>query len=216
MKDNFNEDQKRQQWEQFQEFQKQQEMQKNPKKRKGWLWGCGGCLVLLIIIIIGMSACTATFTGSSGSKNNNSNKTYKVGETAKNGDLEVTINSVENTKQVGPSVAPTNAKGTFVVVNVKVKNKGKDALTIDSNMFKLQSGDKSLEADASGSTSANQAENGEINHSFFLERVNPDSTAEGKIVFDVSDNIANAKDKKIEISSNLLSVKKVTFDLSNK
>ncbi|MCF7590768.1 DUF4352 domain-containing protein, partial [Staphylococcus aureus] len=41
-----------------------------------------------------------------------------------------------------------------------------------------------------------------------------DSTAQGKIVFDVSENIANAKDKKLEVISSLFSVKKITFDLS--
>ncbi|OZG89141.1 hypothetical protein BG725_12345 [Staphylococcus aureus] len=136
-------------------------------------------------------------------------------ETVKNGDLEVTVNSVETMKSVGPSLAPTNAKGIFVVADVTIKNKGKEALTIDSSMFKLKSGDKTFEADNTGSMSANQSDNGSIENSFFLQRINPDSTAQGKIVFDVSENIANAKDKKLEVISSLFSVKKITFDLSD-
>lgn len=118
-------------------------------------------------------------------------------------------------KSVGPSLAPTNAKGIFVVADVTIKNKGKEALTIDSSMFKLKSGDKTFEADNTGSMSANQSDNGSIENSFFLQRINPDSTAQGKIVFDVSENIANAKDKKLEVISSLFSVKKITFDLSD-
>ena len=88
----------------------------------------------------------------------------------------MTVNSVENMKSVGPSALPTNAKDTFVTVDVT----GNKALTIDSNMFKLKSGGKSLEADSQGSMSANQNEDGSIENSFFLEQVNPDSTTQGK------------------------------------
>lgn len=133
----------------------------------------------------------------------------------KNGDLEVKVKSIENTKAVGPSIAPTNAKDTFVVADVSIKNKGDKALTIDSQMFKLKSGDKSFEADATGSVSANQSDDGSITNSFFLEQINPDSTAEGKVVFDVSEKVANTKDKKLETTSSLFSAKSITIDLSD-
>lgn len=142
-------------------------------------------------------------------------KNYKIGDTIKNGDLEVKVKSIENTKAVGPSIAPTNAKDTFVVADVSIKNKGDKALTIDSQMFKLKSGDKSFEADATGSVSANQSDDGSITNSFFLEQINPDSTAEGKVVFDVSEKVANTKDKKLEITSSLFSTKSITVDLSD-
>lgn len=220
MSNQFKSEEERRQWEQFQAFQNQQNQQNQQygqkKSKKGWFWGCGGCLVLFILIIIGISACTAGITGNlGGNSSKETNKTHKIGETVKNGDLEVTVNSVETMKSVGPSLAPTNAKGIFVVADVTIKNKGKEALTIDSSMFKLKSGDKTFEADNTGSMSANQSDNGSIEHSFFLQRINPDSTAQGKIVFDVSENIANAKDKKLEVISSLFSVKKITFDLSD-
>ncbi|CDR50587.1 DUF4352 domain-containing protein [Staphylococcus schweitzeri] len=223
MSNQFKSEEEKRQWEQFQAFQKHQNQQNQQhqqygqkKSRKGWFWGCGGCLVLFILIIIGISACTAGITGNLGGNNSKeTNKTHKIGETVKNGDLEVTINSVETMKSVGPSIAPTNAKGTFVVADVTIKNKGKEALTIDSSMFKLKSGDKTFEADNTGSMSDNQNDNGSIENSFFLQRINPDSTAQGKIVFDVSESIANAKDKKLEVISSLFSVKKITFDLSD-
>lgn len=220
MSNQFKSEEERRQWEQFQAFQNQQNQQYQQygqkKSKKGWFWGCGGCLVLFILIIIGISACTAGITGNlGGNSSKETNKTHKIGETVKNGDLEVTVNSVETMKSVGPSIARTNAKGTFVVADVTIKNKGKEALTIDSSMFKLKSGDKTFEADNTGSMSANQNDNGSIENSFFLQRINPDSTAQGKIVFDVSENIANAKDKKLEVISSLFSVKKITFDLSD-
>ncbi len=51
--------------------------------------------VLFILIIIGISACTAGVTGNlGGNSSKEANKTHKIGETVKNGDLEVTVNSV--------------------------------------------------------------------------------------------------------------------------
>ena len=190
MEENYNEEQQRKQWEQFQEFQRQQEKQKyvKSKSKKPWIW---------------------VKHHATGTKN------YKIGDTIKNGDLEVKVKSIENTKAVGPSIAPTNAKDTFVVADVSIKNKGDKALTIDSQMFKLKSGDKSFEADATGSVSANQSDDGSITNSFFLEQINPDSTAEGKVVFDVSEKVANTKDKKLEITSSLFSTKSITVDLSD-
>ncbi|MBY7665036.1 MULTISPECIES: DUF4352 domain-containing protein [Staphylococcus] len=215
MGENFHDEQQKKQWEQFQAFQRQQDEQRKSKTKKRWLWGCGGCLIAFVIMIVIFSACTALFTGGVKNLGQDNNKTYKMGETAKNGDLEVQVNSVETANQVGPSVAPSYPKNSYVVVDVSIKNKGKESLTIDSNMFKLKSDDKTFDADSAGSLAANQAETGSIKNSFFLEQVNPDSTAEGKVVFDVSDAVANAKDKKLEISSSLFSSKKVTFDLSD-
>ncbi|PTE66725.1 DUF4352 domain-containing protein [Staphylococcus devriesei] len=214
MKENYHHDQERRQWEQFQEYQKQQDEEKKKKHKKGWLFGCSGCLVLLILIVIGISACTTSMTGSLSDSNSSRSKTYNLGDTVKNGDLEVTVNSVENMQSVGPSIAPTNAKDTFVVADVTVKNKGDKSLTIDSNMFKLKSDNKTFDADAQGSMSANQSDDGNIENSFFLEQVNPDSTTQGKVVFDVSENVANTKSKKLEITSSLFSANKVTFDIS--
>lgn len=132
---------------------------------------------------------------SNSSSKSNKEKVYKIGETAKNGDLEVTVNGIETTKQVGPSIAPTQAKDTYVVADVTIKNKGNDSLTIDTNMFKLKAGDKTADADSTGSISANQSDNGSISNSFFLEKVNPDSTIKGKVAFDVSEKVANDKNK---------------------
>lgn len=156
MSNQFKSEEERRQWEQFQAFQNQQNQQHQQygqkKSKKGWFWGCGGCLVLFILIIIGISACTAGVTGNlGGNSSKEANKIHKIGETVKNGDLEVTVNSVETMKSVGPSLAPTNAKGIFVVADVTIKNKGKEALTIDSSMLKLKSGDKTFEADNTGS-----------------------------------------------------------------
>ncbi|SUK53764.1 Telomeric repeat-binding factor 2 [Staphylococcus aureus] len=145
------------------------------KSKKGWFWGCGGCLVLFILIIIGIQLVQLVLQVTLAEiVSKETNKPIKSVKLLKIGDLEVTVNSVETMKSVGPSLAPTNAKGIFVVADVTIKNKGKEALTIDSSMFKLKSGDKTFEADNTGSMSANQSDNGSIENSFFLQRINPE------------------------------------------
>lgn len=190
---------------------------------KKWLFGCGGCLVIFILLAILFGACAMfigggddnTSSNSSSKQASNKSKEFKIGDTAKNGDIEVTVNSVETANQVGPSALPTTAKDTFVVADVTIKNNGNEALTIDSTMFKLLNGEKTAKADAGASTSANQSDDGTITDSFFLEQVNPDSTTQGKVVFDVSQEFANSNDKKMEITSKLFSTNKVTFKLSD-
>lgn len=243
MDDKFKNEEERKQWEQFQEFQRQQQEQqrqqqeqqfqefqrqqqeqqyhsrmqdKKGNSKKWWFIGCGGCLGLIIIIGIVIAIATTMFMPNQHhSTSDTKGKTYKVGDTVKNGNLEIKLNSVKTMDQVGPSISPTKAKGTFVVADLKIKNKGQESLTIDSSMFKLKSGDKSLEPDATASVTANQGEDGSITNSFFLEQLNPDSTVEGKVVFDVSESVAKAKDKKLVINSSMISTKSVTFDLSN-
>ncbi|MBO1199206.1 DUF4352 domain-containing protein [Staphylococcus simiae] len=243
MDDKFKNEEEKRQWEQFQEYQRQQQEQqrqqeqqqfqafqrqqqeqqyhsrmqdKQGNSKKWWFIGCGGCLGLIIIVgIIIAIATTMLMPNQDHSTSNTKGKTYKVGDTVKNGNLEIKLNSVQTMDQVGSSIAPTKAKGTFVVADLKIKNKGQESLTIDSSMFKLKSGDKSLEPDAGASVTANQGEDGSITNSFFLEQLNPDSTVEGKVVFDVSESVAKSKDKKLVINSSMISTKSVTFDLSN-
>lgn len=78
------------------------------------------------------------------------NKIYKIGEIVKNGDFEVIVNLVEIMKFVGLFFVLINVKGIFVVVDVMIKNKGKEVLIIDSFMFKLKFGDKIFEVDNIG------------------------------------------------------------------
>lgn len=56
----------------------------------------------------------------------------------------------------------------------------------------------SFEADSIASTTANQNEVGTIENSFFTEQINPGSEISGKVVFDVSPDVAEADNLKVE------------------
>lgn len=187
----------------------EKEKQKKPFYKKWWVW-------LIAIIII---AAIASNGGSGGSKdatskpastadhssNNNEKKAetkeYKIGDLVKVGDMQYKINSKTTADQVGPSALPTNASGKFVVVDVTLKNNGDKAVTVDSSFFKLKRGGKTYEADSEASMSANQKEDGNIDNSFFAQEVNPDSEITGKVVFDVSPEVANASDLQLQVQT---------------
>lgn len=176
-------------------------VQKKPIYKKWWFW------LLSIILIISISS--AIFGDESKNKDSNSasiskkeeKKTYKVGDEVTVGKMGYRINSVEVVKSVGPSVYPTNAKDTFLVISLSVKNAGDKAVMVDSSFFKLKDGSKEFEADSMGSMSANQGEDGEISNSFFLQNLNPDVQLDGKVVFDVTEQQANAETNQLQVAT---------------
>ncbi|WP_414048697.1 DUF4352 domain-containing protein [Macrococcus animalis] len=193
-----------------------------PKKKGKILPGCLGLLLLIFII----GACAAAMGGGEDKKETTSNdsstassdkketkKAYKIGDTVKVGKMEYKVNGVTTATAVGPSALPTKAKDTFVIVDIEVKNNGDEAITVDSSLFKLKTKGKTLEADAEGSMSANQSEDGSIENSFFLEQLNPDSTTKGKVVYDVSKAMADSTDKKLEVATGFFGTETDLIDL---
>lgn len=130
-------------------------------------------------------------------------KTYKIGDAVNVGDMGYTINSKETATQVGPSVLPETASGKYLVIDVNVKNSGDEAVTVDSSFFKLKQGDKTYEADSAASMSANQGEDGEIKDSFFMQQLNPNSEMNGKVVFDLSPDVAEASDLTLQVQTGM-------------
>ena len=129
--------------------------------------------------------------------------------------MEYKVNSVEVAKQVGPSALPTNAKDTFLVVDLSVKNAGDKAVTVDSSFFKLKADGKTFEADSAASMSANQDENGNITNSFFMESLNPDMQQTGKIVFDIPEAQANAQNNVLQAQTGYFGTETVSIALHN-
>ncbi|MER2169060.1 MAG: DUF4352 domain-containing protein [Psychrobacillus psychrodurans] len=126
-----------------------------------------------------------------------------VGTALEVGDAVFTLNGVELTDQVGPTILPEKASGKFVVLNVTYKNNGNDAVTLDASFFKLKRGEKTYESDSMASMSANQGEDGAIENSFFFQEVNPDMEISGKVVFDLAPEVAEATDLQLQVQTGI-------------
>lgn len=140
-------------------------------------------------------------------------KMFSIGEEVSVGDMVYVVNNVEVSNQVGPSVLPTTASGTFLIANVTVLNKGNKAVTVDSSFFKLVDGEKEFEADSIASMSANQGEMGQIDNSFFLQKLNPDVSLSGNVVFDISEDQAVSSGNALRVQTGAFGTQKAVIKL---
>lgn len=135
-------------------------------------------------------------------------ESFEVGDVVVVGDMEYTVNGVETATSIGSDLLNINANDTFLIVDLTVKNNGNEAVMVDSSFFKLVDGEKTFEADATGSMYAN-----EETTTFFLESLNPDVELSGKIVFDVSEVQANSETVQLKTSSGLFGTETEIIDL---
>lgn len=169
---------------------KQQNIEK-PKKpiyKKWWFW----LIIVIVILAIAGNSGGDTEKPSSNPQSTDKpvttdkpaqeEKTASIGDTIRVGDVEFTVNKTSTAKNVGGEWGST-AQGTFLLVNVTVKNVGNEAITTDSSFFKIKVNDKKYEADSSASIHADS----ELK--FFLQKVNPDLSNTGTVVFDVTDEV---------------------------
>ncbi|KAA6451001.1 DUF4352 domain-containing protein [Bacillus swezeyi] len=207
------------------------EKTKKPIYKKWWFW-------LIIIIIIGAAASNGGGSEEASSSTNNDKSTEekssetkqtekkeekkeekeeeknpKIGDNVKVGDMDYKISGKKTADQVGPSALPQKASGKYLVLDVTLKNNGNEKVTVDASFFKLKRGEKTYEADSAASMSANQSEDGNIDNSFFLQNLNPDSEISGKVVFDVAPEVASADDLQLEVQTGAWGTEKGTIDL---
>lgn len=121
---------------------------------------------------------------SSSAESSSSAPSYKIGDVVKVGDVEYTVNSRTTAQNVGGEFGKT-ANGTYLILNVTVKNDGKKAITVTDNFFALFKGDTKYETDSTAGIYANE------DAKFFLNEVNPENSVTGNVVFDLTPETAN-------------------------
>lgn len=172
---------------------------KKPFYKKWWVW----LLAIIVVIAItsgGDDTPTEKATDKAEPKTEEKSKAKEevvaagIGEVVKVGDVEFTVNETTTAKNVGGEYG-SDAKGTFLIVDVTVTNLGTEAITTDSSFFKLKVGEKTYEADSSASISADMKMN------FFYEEINPDLSSTGKVVFDVSDAVIASPELMLQVQS---------------
>jgi len=186
---------------------------KKPFYKKVWFW----ILAIIVVIIIANlggeetpkneSAATGSTEKATPAKEKAEEKVFGIGEVVKVGDVEFTVNSTSTAKNVGGEYG-TNAQGTYLLLDVTVKNVGNEAITTDTSFFKLLSGEKTYDADGSASIYANEDTN------FFLEQVNPDLSANGVVAFDVTDEVINNPELMVQVSTGFFGTEKGTIKVA--
>ena len=134
-------------------------------------------------------------------------KTAKIGDTLKVGKVEFVVSKKSTASKVGPEMLEKKANGTFLILDVSVKNNDKESITTDSSFFKLKANGKTYEADGEATIYANNDNN------FLAQDVNPDVTVKGKIVFDVPADVAKSNDLKLQVQTGFWGTQKGIIEL---
>ena len=111
-------------------------------------------------------------------------QTAGIGQPLKVGEVVFTVTGTSTATNIGGEYGK-NSSGEFFILDVIVKNEGKEAITTDSSFFKLKSGDITYEADTEAGIWANQ------DHNFFLQEVMPGIEFNGIVVFDIPAGTSN-------------------------
>jgi len=121
---------------------------------------------------------------------------HKIGEIVKVGDVEYIVNSKSLSQNVGGEYGKT-ANGIYLIVNVTVKNTGKKSITVTDDFFKLLKGDTEYATDGAAGLYANEEAK------FFLSELNPENSITGNVVFDLSNETANASGLQLQAQTGI-------------
>jgi len=148
--------------------------------------GLAGFIILIVVIAnLGGGDKTDTSNGG-GSKPANAPAAVELAKEGISSDVKIVVDSFESKDQVGNNQFSTKkAQGVFKVTKVTLTNNQKDAITIDSNSFKLIDDQKREFSYSSEAQFALESSLGDKSESFFLKKLNPGLSATGHIVFDV-------------------------------
>ena len=130
----------------------------------------------------------------------------KIGEVTKVGDVEYIVNSKSVSQNVGGEYGKT-ANGSYLILNVTVKNSGKKSITVTNDFFKLLKGDTEYETDSVAGMYANEE------GKFFLSELNPENSITGNVVFDLNAETANASGLVLQVQTGVWGTQKGKINL---
>lgn len=130
----------------------------------------------------------------------------KIGEVTKVGDVEYIVNSKSVSQNVGGEYGKT-ANGSYLILNVTVKNTGKKSITVTNDFFKLLKGDTEYETDSLAGVYANEE------GKFFLSELNPENSITGNVVFDLNTETANASGLVLQVQTGVWGTQKGKINL---
>jgi hypothetical protein len=142
-------------------------------------------LLFTAAVALGCSAASggdkATGSGDSASSGKSETKTAKIGEPARDGKFEFTVQKVKcAVNEVGPSGFGQHAQGQFCLITLKVANIGKEAQSFsDSEQKAFGSDGTQFSSDSGAAIYVNK------DAETLFNQINPGNSITGVIVFDI-------------------------------
>lgn len=128
-------------------------------------------------------------------------KTAGVGETLTVDGIDFTVNEWYQQDTVG-DVMTSNANDTYLILDVTVKNNQNEAAMLMNDFFKIVIGESTYEPDGAASTTANQAISPD-NLGLLGEELNPGSSRNALIVYDVTQEVVDDPEKQLQVQSGM-------------
>jgi hypothetical protein len=160
-----------------------------PKKKSKLPWILGGLAALILLLCVGGIAVVAAggkavndaVTEIDANASGANAKDAQVNKAARDGKFEFTVTGIKcGVKSVGPKEFGTKAQGQFCLVDVTVKNIGKEAQIFDgSSQYAYDADGTEFSHSGDAAVYANEG------NATFLEQINPGNQSKGKLVFDV-------------------------------
>ncbi|MGT2982308.1 hypothetical protein BVE84_08655 [Streptococcus azizii] len=126
------------------------------------------------------------------------------------GDVEYVVHSKELANRVGNEYFGEDANGQYVIVSITVKNNGKKVISLSDKFFKLVKGDVEYEADSGAGIHVKDDSGANLLYS----ELNPENTATGKVVFDVSPETANDPNLQLQVQTGFWGTEKAMIHLN--
>lgn len=181
--------------------------------------GCLGLIALIaliIVIVIFSSGGDDEEVKDSGNneEENEDVETAKIGVPAEVADVTFTVNEVKETDLIESGnefIDNAETSGKFVILDVNVENDTDETMTVDSSYFTLIT-DEGTENDPITSGEAIMALSEDAGD-FFLEQINPGLEKDGKLVFEVSEDVDVSKSI-IEASTGMFGTESIEISLT--
>ncbi|MFR4308152.1 DUF4352 domain-containing protein [Acidaminococcus intestini] len=144
-------------------------------------------LFLAVSVVCGLLGGKPAGKNPQGGTGTKQEKVYKIGDTMKDKNFEITVLDKQTAKDVydDSGYLKTTANGKYIVLHVKFKNIAKEAKRLNNGAFKIKQGDTTY----SPVTLAVRTDK-----NIFLTALNPGVEKVGELYFDVPDSVADSND----------------------
>ena len=122
---------------------------KKPLYKRWWFW----VILIIVVIIVVPNVCNKVTNNSSSSTSNsgsNNQTSYGMNQTVTVRELEFTILSVYDTKQIGGEYINETTEYNFVVVQIRIKNNSNEEKYISDSNFYYYRGNNKYESSNAG------------------------------------------------------------------
>lgn len=144
-------------------------------------------LFLAVSVVCGLLGGKPAGKNPQGGTGTKQEKVYKIGDTMKDKNFEITVLDKQTAKDVydDSGYLKTTANEKYIVLHVKFKNIAKEAKQLNNGAFKIKQGDTTY----SPVTLAVRTDK-----NIFLTALNPGVEKVGELYFDVPDSVADSND----------------------